>query len=187
MRYTPTHAVQQEPMKSAREGNCFRLVSDGLVHRSRTITRTISGHPAIIFHASPTASGTGARFVRLLATSRTLEVTVYHGPKRVFVVNLVLTDPTAIAGWAFTLHPCNLAPSYGFLNGKIQPHPSLQIRGIMAAMIRTSIETTISPQFSRAAHSDCIPDVLLQAFGFMTVICGCPRTVRVLEGVARGN
>jgi hypothetical protein len=42
LRYTPTRAVQQEPMKSAREGNCFRLVSDGVVHRSRTITRTIS-------------------------------------------------------------------------------------------------------------------------------------------------
>jgi hypothetical protein len=42
LRYTPTHVVQQEPMKSAREGNCFRLVSDGVVHRSRTITRTIS-------------------------------------------------------------------------------------------------------------------------------------------------
>jgi hypothetical protein len=41
LRYTPTHAVQQEPMKSAREGKCFRLVSDGFVHRSRTNTRTI--------------------------------------------------------------------------------------------------------------------------------------------------
>src|SRR5215472_14958792 len=41
LRYTPTHAVQQEPMKSTREVNCFRLVSDGFVPRSRTITRTI--------------------------------------------------------------------------------------------------------------------------------------------------
>ena len=40
MRYTPTHAVQQEPMKSARKPKSFRLVSDGFVHRSRTITRT---------------------------------------------------------------------------------------------------------------------------------------------------
>ena len=47
MRCTPTHAEQQEPMKSAREGNCFRLVSAGVVHRSRTITRTISAHQAL--------------------------------------------------------------------------------------------------------------------------------------------
>jgi hypothetical protein len=40
LRYTPTHAVQQEPMKSARKAKSFRLVSDGFVHRSRTITRT---------------------------------------------------------------------------------------------------------------------------------------------------
>ena len=40
LRYTPTHAVQQEPMKSERETKSFRLVSDGFVHRSRTITRT---------------------------------------------------------------------------------------------------------------------------------------------------
>ena len=38
--YTPTHAIQQGPMKSARKGNCFRLVSAGVVHPSRTITRT---------------------------------------------------------------------------------------------------------------------------------------------------
>lgn len=36
-------AVQREPMKSTRETESFRLVSDGFVHRSRTITRTISG------------------------------------------------------------------------------------------------------------------------------------------------
>src|SRR5690349_2961470 len=45
LHYTPTHAVQQEPMKSTRKGNCFRLVSAGVVHRSRTITRTISASP----------------------------------------------------------------------------------------------------------------------------------------------
>src|SRR5215472_3091110 len=40
-RYTATHGIQQEPMKSTREGNCFRPVSDALVRGSRTITRTI--------------------------------------------------------------------------------------------------------------------------------------------------
>jgi len=39
----PTHAVQREPMKSARKAKSFRLVSDGFVPRSRTITRTILG------------------------------------------------------------------------------------------------------------------------------------------------
>ena len=41
-RYTPTHAVQQGPMKSSRKRNWLRLVLDGFVHRSRTITRTNS-------------------------------------------------------------------------------------------------------------------------------------------------
>jgi hypothetical protein len=45
--YTPTHRVQQEPMKSTRETESFRLVSEGFVHRSRTITRTISAHQAL--------------------------------------------------------------------------------------------------------------------------------------------
>ena len=47
MRYTPTHAVQQEPMKSTLEAKSFRLVSDSFVHRSRTITWTISAHQAL--------------------------------------------------------------------------------------------------------------------------------------------
>ena len=42
LRYTPTHAVQQEPMKSARNGNSSRTVSAALVPSSRTITRTSS-------------------------------------------------------------------------------------------------------------------------------------------------
>ena len=42
MRYTPTHAVQQEPMKSAENGNSSRTVWAALVQGSRTITRTIS-------------------------------------------------------------------------------------------------------------------------------------------------
>ena len=40
-RYTPTHAVQQEPMKSTRRHNSSRTVLAALVPRSRTITRTI--------------------------------------------------------------------------------------------------------------------------------------------------
>src|ERR1051326_3754523 len=40
-RYTATHAVQQGPMKSTRRAKSFRRISDGLVHSSRTITRTI--------------------------------------------------------------------------------------------------------------------------------------------------
>jgi hypothetical protein len=42
LRYTPTHASLQEPMKSARERHSFRAVLDGFVPRTRTITRTIS-------------------------------------------------------------------------------------------------------------------------------------------------
>src|SRR6267142_495182 len=42
LRYTATHAVQQEPIESARESNSFRLLLYRLVPRSRTITRTIS-------------------------------------------------------------------------------------------------------------------------------------------------
>jgi hypothetical protein len=58
LRYTPTHVVPQEPMKSARRAKSFRLVSDGFVHRSRTITRTISaltpaGCAAITSRATP--------------------------------------------------------------------------------------------------------------------------------------
>jgi hypothetical protein len=40
-RYTPTHAIQQEPIESAGNGNWIRLLSDGFVPSSRTITRTI--------------------------------------------------------------------------------------------------------------------------------------------------
>src|SRR5258708_34879668 len=39
--YTPTHAVQQEPIESARESNSFRLLLYPVVPRSRTNTRTI--------------------------------------------------------------------------------------------------------------------------------------------------
>src|SRR5260370_37057772 len=39
--YTPTHAVQQESIESAREGDSFRLLLYRVVPRSRTITRTI--------------------------------------------------------------------------------------------------------------------------------------------------
>jgi hypothetical protein len=45
----------------------------------------------------------------------------------------------------------------------------------------------ISEAISKAGASAYLPDVLLQVFGFMKVICGCPRTVRVLGGAARGN
>ena len=38
--YTPTHAVQEEPIESARESNSFRLLLYRRVPRSRTITRT---------------------------------------------------------------------------------------------------------------------------------------------------
>ena len=51
-RYTPTLAIQRGPMKSARKGNCFRLVSAGVVHRSRTIARTISGSRGYCFSDS---------------------------------------------------------------------------------------------------------------------------------------
>ena len=43
-RATRQQAVQQEPIKSARRAKSFRLVSDGFVHRSRTVTRTILAH-----------------------------------------------------------------------------------------------------------------------------------------------
>jgi hypothetical protein len=109
LRYTPTHAVQQEPMKSAREGNCFRLASDGVVPSSRTITRTIS---TFAFFANQRNHG-------------------YDG--------------------------------------------------------QNADRNTVSPQFRRAANSDCIPDVLLQVIGLMQVISDCPLTVRVLEGVARAD
>lgn len=42
LRYTPTHAIQQEPMKSAQGRELNRTVSDGVVLSSRTVTRTIS-------------------------------------------------------------------------------------------------------------------------------------------------
>ena len=41
LRYTPYNCSLQEPMKSTREGNCFRLVSAGVVPSSRTLTRTL--------------------------------------------------------------------------------------------------------------------------------------------------
>jgi hypothetical protein len=41
-RYTPTHASQQEPMKSVRTAKSFRLVSVGVGQGSRTKTRTKS-------------------------------------------------------------------------------------------------------------------------------------------------
>ena len=52
---------------------------------------------------------------------------------------------------------------------------------------QNSDRNTVSTQFKRAPHSDCIPDVPLQVFGSMQVISDCPRTVRVLEGAARAN
>jgi hypothetical protein len=47
LRHTPTCAAQQEPIKSARKAKSFRLVSDGFVPRSRTVTRTILAHQAL--------------------------------------------------------------------------------------------------------------------------------------------
>ena len=45
---TPAYRNPQAPMKSAREGNCFRLVSAGVGQGSRTITRTISPSDSLI-------------------------------------------------------------------------------------------------------------------------------------------
>jgi hypothetical protein len=42
LRYTPTHASPKQPMKSAKTGQSFRIVSAAFVASSRTITRTIS-------------------------------------------------------------------------------------------------------------------------------------------------
>jgi hypothetical protein len=47
LRHTETHAVQQEPMKSTQKARVSRTALAALVHRSRTITRTIWVSPAI--------------------------------------------------------------------------------------------------------------------------------------------
>lgn len=47
LRYTATHAERQEPMKSTREGNCFRLVSDALVQGSRKKNGKFSQRPCL--------------------------------------------------------------------------------------------------------------------------------------------
>jgi|HubBroStandDraft_1064217.scaffolds.fasta_scaffold25605_2 hypothetical protein len=158
LRYTPTHAVQQEPMKSAREGNCFRLVSDGVVHRSRTITRTESE-----FHR-----------IRLLSCH--MSATRMTSDR--------MPIPTNSGRWGIASVMKKLYSRDGYL-GRVEPFFAKQ--GNHGCDGQNTDRNTVSPQFSREAHSDCIPDVLLQVFGFVKVICDCPRTVRVLEGAARGN
>jgi len=44
-RTTPAHSRRQQPMKSTREGNWFRLVSAGVGQGSRTLTRTLLALP----------------------------------------------------------------------------------------------------------------------------------------------
>jgi hypothetical protein len=66
-------------MKSTRETESFRLVSEGFVHRSRTITRTISAHQALSTFGQ-------LRLLVEVSTSRPRSLSgfrrVRHGPRK---------------------------------------------------------------------------------------------------------
>jgi len=66
-RYTPTNAVQQEPMKSTGRVKTFRLVSVGEGHRSRTITRTKSS--SLLSRSSPQSPRPGRRMISVALSS----------------------------------------------------------------------------------------------------------------------
>jgi len=325
LRYTPTHAVQQEPMKSARKAKSFRLASDGVVHRSRTITRTISprwslpfglftGHREIVLGNCGCSVcvdrnvGILMHYEAAIAAINELEViykrsfereSVYVGGGQVLSgltsglphITGCLADALS-ALWIEKLVEVNIVAIHGAGNNNVertteidnlsialvgagnklaeskgnydadglsrgacegrdtktyrQTHYNERQRysqelhscsshflrnrrrsGDRAGLSQTArfsgdargteqrehiatmgiVNTdccfanqrnhcrdgqnadrnTVSPQFSHAAHSDCIPDVLLQVIGLMQVIFDCPRTVRVLEAAARGN
>ena len=54
--YTPTDSSLQQPKESARYRRGFRLLSDGFVLSSRTITRTTSGAACLLLFASITCA-----------------------------------------------------------------------------------------------------------------------------------
>lgn len=169
MHYTPTHAVQREPMKSTRKGNCSRLVSDGVVHRSRTITRTISTRQRrklieVKFQAKAAdenlpvkmlmPASVGPYALAVFNTSAVLQYLVFRG------------SPT-------TLHTTIVRDKPRFANQRNQGCDG-----------QIPSRNTVSPQLGSATHSDCIPDVLLQVLELWPVMCDCPRTVRVSENLS---
>ena len=162
--YTPTHAVQQEPIESARRAKSFRLVSDGSVPRSRTITRTKWPLPFLIrFLHEPK----GQRDYRRCCNC--------SGPYhiRVFPRTLFVQDDIH---WRLASVHCHVdTPQGERLAGarlSFANHRNHLCDG------QNTGRNTVSPQFSRAAHSAGIPDVPLQVFGLNQVTCDCPRLGR---------
>ena len=153
--HAPTHAVQQEPMKSAREGTCFRLASDGSVPRSRTITRTTSMPFCVCWiHGSRFSSGTDLRCRHWYSGASR----VRHNPDR---------------NRKEKAEAINLRP-LGFPTSRKSSQPT---RKHVAPKL-CNAAFWCSPT---ALPSDCLPDVPLQLLEFVRVARDCPCLVRVSE------
>ena len=239
LHYTPTHAVQQEPMKSAPKAKSFRLVSDGFVPSSRTITRTISAHQALspfgqlglLVEVSTSRPRSLSKFRRGCrgpreglepkavcavraehdSVSHLLESRYARAAIEVFEalrerVSRSIEDADVIEREDLASFAAPLDSYYGVashnraccsgwegLAARVREYCRLRAEPFFANQRNHGCDgqntdrNTVSTQFKRAPHSDCIPDVPLQVFELMQVISDCPQTVRVLEGAARAN
>jgi len=186
MRYTPTHAVQREPMKSTREAKSFRLVSDGFVPRSRTITRTISAEQAV----DP--------FSQLSILMKVLVATLRSMCAAKENLSLIMFTSTSV-------NPCPLGQDASPVRPEL-------VLGFLSTPLHTTVRCCpVCPvafphhqnqcghhgDFARVlAHfykphsvfpSDCLPDVPQQLSHSVTVAGDCPRSVRVSRGFVHAS
>ena len=166
-RYTPTHAVQQEPIESAQNGNSSRTVLDGVVHRSRTITRTISARCTAPF----------------IAASNETSVAEEKLPTKMLVSAWIAFCSVALSvsgGQHFVFGPFSAAVTHtstvtcrpvGFLTSR-KSSPSTRKHVALKCSI-AQFWCSLS-----ALPSDSIPDVPLQSLASARLPRECPSFVR---------
>ena len=154
MHYKPTHAVQQEPIESAQNIVCFRLVWAGVDPSSRTITRTI-------FCCTITSHGE-AKLVSVVSHRP-----VYHllcnrwaaGSQR----STATLPSVGYFGWIVN-DRCCVVDALSFW------HP-LGLRSFPRRAAHFRERRTTFP-------SDCLPDVRQQLADCVGVVGKCPSSVR---------
>ena len=181
LRYTATHAVQQEPIESARKSNSSRLLLYPVVPRSRTITRTIwddSDFPAClrtIWRTGPWCSfneslARTGQLVRCVGIVDRADVAFgqMHAP-------IMATIVTEVRGF-LSSHENRLPRRRP---GRFRSRGNQALHGDNRVALKCSIA-----QFwcSRAASpSDCLPDVPQQLSYSIEVTSDCPCSVRIFE------
>jgi hypothetical protein len=210
LRYTPTHASQQEPMKSTLEGNCCRTVSVAFVPRSRTITRTNmlklsvpSRERRLSIYEQPStrslllekwqAAG-GALFHMSKKGSR--EVYRAKEQRNRSVLSQLPSLPHACR--QFLRNEASLQPRCNAYEAQPEEKPLERVRpeGFRSHRNQTrhgdfhvalKCSTAQFWCIPKAATSDCLPDVPEQLFERVALTSECPRSVRILEGCQRGS